>query len=116
MLPKPTNTILPANFTCTSFLLIILFPFWLVLSCRLDARMAALRGGGRQPTWRRLNCSSFCKFCWESSARPGHGKFANRPLLLSTRSVRGCRDTYEIPSGYCRAHWRGFDFVPVGSN
>src|SRR5580704_7731687 len=31
MLPKPTNTILPAKFTCTSFLLIILFSFWFAL-------------------------------------------------------------------------------------
>src|SRR5258708_37837948 len=36
MLPKPTNTILPANFTCTSCVLITLISFWCALAIWID--------------------------------------------------------------------------------
>src|ERR1700692_2630076 len=46
MLPNPTNTILPANFTCTSLLLIILVSFWFALAFGLILQITP---AGRTP-------------------------------------------------------------------
>src|ERR1700761_133556 len=51
MLPKPTITILPGNFTCTSWLFITFFPClsvpWLFYGCRALDPIARLQGGAR---------------------------------------------------------------------
>src|SRR5713226_3887701 len=105
MLPKPTNTILPANFTCTSCVLITLISFWCALSFWSDfhdARRAdaASLPGGTQNSQVSVNFLEFgVKFVQRNAVRDGDRR-SSRPVGQEASGQRrsSCPET-SCPTG-----------------